>query len=318
VTPHLVSIILPVYNRPSLLREAVDQCIAQSYRPIEIIIIDDGSTDGTGQMADKLKSRHKEVRHSLHQDNLGPGAAREAGRGRASGEFLQYFDSDDRIDSDKIAIQVAALRSQPSAGVAYCRTREYHRGRESEWTCSQQTGELLNKLFPRLLSGCCWPTITPLIRRSVSDTVGAWTSLRQEEDWEYDSRIAAQGVELVACEQYLADSVLHTQARASDNASKDPRLLRDRAKARLLILDRAVAAGIPKSQPDMENFAAGTFLLARQCGLAGLEESSRLLTKAAASVATKGRLLKIIVFQISAATLGYRKMSRIATRQHPA
>src|SRR5262245_3265283 len=92
----LVSTIIPVHNRPALLREAVASVIAQTYRPVEIIIVNDGSTDATGREAEALAKTHSEVR-AIHRENGGPGAAREKGRLAARGEFIQYLDSDDLL-----------------------------------------------------------------------------------------------------------------------------------------------------------------------------------------------------------------------------
>ena len=76
----LVSTIIPVHNRPSLVREAVASVIAQTYRPIEIVIVDDGSTDETGREVARLADQHPEVRAMFRRENGGPGAARESGR----------------------------------------------------------------------------------------------------------------------------------------------------------------------------------------------------------------------------------------------
>ena len=86
----LVSTIIPVYNRPVLLREAVESVLRQTYRPIEVIIVDDGSTDDTGRVAEELAARDLDVIRALHIANGGPGVAREAGRQVAQGEFIQY------------------------------------------------------------------------------------------------------------------------------------------------------------------------------------------------------------------------------------
>ena len=96
----LVTTIIPVYNRPCFLREAVASVLAQTYRPIEIIIVDDGSGPETVAVCEELAAAHPEIR-ILHQENAGPGAARERGRLAARGEFIQYLDSDDRLLPEK-------------------------------------------------------------------------------------------------------------------------------------------------------------------------------------------------------------------------
>src|SRR5258708_5062942 len=117
----LVSTIIPVHNRALLLREAVASVLAQTYRPVEIIVVDDGSTDETGQEADALAKSHLEVR-AIHRQNGGPGTARETGRLVARGEFIQYLDSDDLLLPTKFELQVAGLRRCGDCAVSYGRT----------------------------------------------------------------------------------------------------------------------------------------------------------------------------------------------------
>ncbi len=304
----LVSVILPVFNRVEFLREAVEQVRAQTYRPLELILVNDGSTDETGEVCNALAAMHPEEMRVVHRENGGPGAARESGRLLARGEFLQYFDSDDKIDPRKIEVQVTALRERPDCGLAYCRTREFSLGESPGEKSSQMTGERLESLFPRLLSGCCWPTISPLIRREVSETVGPWLPLRQEEDWEYDSRIAAAGVKLVYCEEFLASAVNHSGPRASGGASRDAVKLRDRCRARQLILANAVTAGVPESDPNRQHFAKSLFLLARQCGAAGLGEESRQLVGASRLAAGKSRDRQQALYEWLASFLGWERL----------
>src|SRR5215475_1428390 len=105
----LVSTIIPVFNRFVVLHEAVASVLAQTYRPIEIIVVNDGSTDETGREAEALAEAHSELR-VIHRENGGPGEARETGRRAARGEFIQYLDSDDLLLPTKFALQVAGLR----------------------------------------------------------------------------------------------------------------------------------------------------------------------------------------------------------------
>src|SRR5437660_1100924 len=107
---NLVSTIIPVYNRSAMLREAVGSVLAQTYRPIEIIIVNDGSTDETPQVCRRLAQANPSVVRVISRQNGGPGVAREAGRQLAMGEFIQYLDSDDLLHPLKFERQVAALR----------------------------------------------------------------------------------------------------------------------------------------------------------------------------------------------------------------
>src|SRR5579871_51520 len=93
--PGLVSTIIPVYNRPMMLREAVASVLSQTYRPIEVIIVDDGSTDQTPVVAEEVTRANPLEVVFVRKANSGPGPTRETGRLAARGEFIQYLDSDD-------------------------------------------------------------------------------------------------------------------------------------------------------------------------------------------------------------------------------
>src|SRR5262249_24923355 len=120
----LVSTIIPVHNRSLLLRQAVASVLTQTHRPIEIIIVDDGSTDETAREAEALGNAHPEVR-AIHRSNGGPGAARETGRLEANGEFIQYLDSDDLLLPAKFELQIDGLRRFGHCAVSYGKTRFY-------------------------------------------------------------------------------------------------------------------------------------------------------------------------------------------------
>ncbi|HEY2324817.1 MAG TPA: glycosyltransferase family A protein, partial [Thermoanaerobaculia bacterium] len=197
----LVSTIIPVYNRAALVREAVASVVAQTHRPIEIIVVDDGSTDDTAAVVDALAREHAGILRAVHIPNGGPGRAREAGRALAHGEFIQYLDSDDVLLPKKFELQVAALRAHSECDAAYGWTRELDAAGNRASLPRKRTGERIETMFPSMLTSRWWDTLTPLYRSTVIDRAGAWTDLRAEEDWEYDCRIAAQGVRLA----YVAD-----------------------------------------------------------------------------------------------------------------
>ncbi|HJU86437.1 MAG TPA: glycosyltransferase family A protein, partial [Gemmatimonadota bacterium] len=91
IEPDLVTTILPVHNRPAMLAAAVESVLAQSYRPLDVLVVDDGSTDDTARVADLLAAENPDRVRVLHIANGGPGVAREAGRREARGEFIQYL-----------------------------------------------------------------------------------------------------------------------------------------------------------------------------------------------------------------------------------
>lgn len=95
----LISVIVPVYNIMEYLPRCVHSIMAQTYRNLEIILVDDGSTDGTGELCDSLAMEDSRIR-VFHKENGGSSSARNLGISRAGGEYLGFVDSDDYIDSD--------------------------------------------------------------------------------------------------------------------------------------------------------------------------------------------------------------------------
>jgi glycosyltransferase involved in cell wall biosynthesis len=105
----LVSCILPVYNGKRYLREAIESVLAQTYRALEIIVIDDGSTDGT---VDVLAGYGDRLRH-VRQTNAGPAAARNHGIALAGGAFIAFQDADDVWHRDKVKRQIERFEARP-------------------------------------------------------------------------------------------------------------------------------------------------------------------------------------------------------------
>jgi len=274
----LVTTIIPVYNRPAQLREAVASVLSQDYRPIEVIIVDDGSTDGvTLKVAQELAAAHPDVVRVASQANAGPGAAREHGRQLARGEFIQYLDSDDILLPGKFSAQVAALRAKPEADVAYGKTRYRHADGRIEPGAWKGSGEARAAMFPSFLNERWWDTPNPLYRAQICDKAGPWTSLRLEEDWEYDCRIAALGARLVWCRQYVCEVRDHGGDRLCRGTALDRERMRTRAQSHELIFGHAEQGGLRPETPEMQAFSRSLFLLARQCGAVGLPAESQRL-----------------------------------------
>lgn len=314
VVDNLVSTIIPVYNRGAMLREAVASVLAQTHRPIEILIVDDGSTDDTPETAEELAQAHPGIVRLLRQANAGPGMARETGRQAARGEFLQHLDSDDLLLPLKFERQVAALRARPDAGVAYCFTRYYRIGEQSEPTPWKGSGVTVEAMFPSFLKDRWWDTPTPLYRRAVCDAAGPWTDLRLEEDWEYDCRIASLGTKLVHCKEFLVEVRDHGGARLCKGSAYDPVRTRYRVRSHELIYQHARRAGLGPQDSHMQNFARKLFLLARQCGAAGLSAEARRLFELAqeASGPERSRRMDFRLYRLAAGCVGWSSAGRLA------
>ena len=105
----LVSVIIPTYNRAHTLGSALASAFAQSYRDLQLIVVDDGSDDATADVAARFGDRLTYLR----TEHAGPGAARNEGLRRASGEFVAWLDSDDVWAPEKVALQVAVAQRHP-------------------------------------------------------------------------------------------------------------------------------------------------------------------------------------------------------------
>lgn len=309
----LVSTVIPVYNRAAQLHEAVESVLAQDYRPIEIVIVDDGSTDDTLAAAKTMARQYPDIIRVATQANAGPGMARERGRQLAQGEFIQYLDSDDALLPGKFSAQVDALRRAPEADVAYGITYVREADGTLVNTPHKDTGKCITTMFPGFLLSRWWETATPLYRTSVCELAGPWSNLSLEEDWEYDCRIASMGGRLAWCPQPVSEHRDHSGGRLSRGTALNQSRMRQRARSHELILTHAMNAHL-HGTPEMQHFARALFLLSRQCGAAGLAEQSKRLfdlsREAAGQPRNRGRDYRL--YKVAAAVLGWTTMGRLS------
>jgi glycosyltransferase involved in cell wall biosynthesis len=107
----LVSVVIPVFNGERFLAAAIESVLGQTYRPVEVIVVDDGSTDAGAAVA-----RAFEGVRVIEQAQAGPGAARNRGVAAANGELLAFLDADDLMPADKLELQAEHLRTHPEVG----------------------------------------------------------------------------------------------------------------------------------------------------------------------------------------------------------
>lgn len=309
--PNVVSTVITVYNRPRLLVDAIESVLAQTYRPIEIIVIDDGSTDGSGEVARTFAANHPEIVRYIHQANQGPAAASNAGVRIATGEFIQLLDSDDVLMPEKFAMQVAGLREHPECGISYCYTREYAFGEVWSGQPARRTGETFERLFPALLERRIWPAPSPLYRRSVLDDCGPFLELSLYQDWEFECRAAARGVALHHCRVYLADvrNTHRLEGRKVRRATEAT--LQQRADVLRRILGHARDGGV--SHADLAGFSRSVFAAARKCAADGSDAAARQCLAIAIDAAGWSRVRRALYLS-AAGILGSAAVARIGER----
>lgn len=126
----MISIIVPIYNVEKYLRQCIDSILSQTYTNLEIILVDDGSKDKSGDICDYYKEKDARIK-VIHKTNGGLSSARNAGLEIATGEYIGYVDSDDYIAPDMYECLLKALEQHPEAGVVSTGTLMFNDGKDN-------------------------------------------------------------------------------------------------------------------------------------------------------------------------------------------
>ncbi len=181
-----ISVVIPTFNYARFLREAIDSALAQTFSPLEIIVIDDGSTDNTAEVMTAYASDSR-VRY-LRQENRGLSAARNAGVRAARGEFIALLDADDRWKPEKLSRQMAAFTGE-QVGLVYCGREVFDeqgvqdRNPADESKCDSALEWLT-------IANLFCPSSVVVRRRCFTEEGGFDESLRKVEDREMWIRLA--------------------------------------------------------------------------------------------------------------------------------
>ena len=188
----LVSVVIPTFNYGRFLQRAIDSVLAQTYSPLECIVVDDGSTDETAQVLSRYGDRVQAIR----QANLGVSRARNTGIRASRGDFVALLDADDAWAPAKIASQVEMLLADPELGVVGCASELVGDGGPPRAVRVRQVPRDLPDRLRRLatreawVEGSCSGAMVP---RRVLDEVGLFDeALQAGEDWDLWLRIAAR------------------------------------------------------------------------------------------------------------------------------
>jgi glycosyltransferase involved in cell wall biosynthesis len=179
-----VSVVIPSYNRASLLKEAIDSVLGQDFDDFELIVIDDGSTDDTPGLLQSYPNICV-----VRQDRRGVSAARNAGIRRASGRFLAFLDSDDLWLPKKLSAQIAFFKTHPEAVI--CQTQEIWIRSGVRVNPKRRHRKHSGMIFDRSVELCLVSPSAVMLERSLLDEVGWFDeSLPACEDYDLWLRIA--------------------------------------------------------------------------------------------------------------------------------
>jgi len=219
----LVSVVIPAHNSRPYIAPALDSILVQKYRPIEILVVDDGSTDSTVQM---VRGYAPEVR-VIEQEQRGHPAARNAGIRAASGEFLGFLDHDDLWSPDKLELQIASFERNPELDLVFGHIQNFFTP-EMPPDERQRLAVPLRPL-PGLLQGAM------LARRRSFDHVGLFSEERSVGDfldWYGRALLARMNVEM------LPETVVYRRIHANNYQRKHQHQFRENLRVVKDLLDR--------------------------------------------------------------------------------
>lgn len=171
----LVSVIITTFNRKHLVGRAIESVLAQTYRKIEIIVVDDCSTDGTVEL---IKNYNDKVKYIRNKNNVGLSASRNVGIRASSGEYLSFLDDDDELLPEKIALQIDLFLANKDVDVVYCGSIK-----KNKEFILEKPAKLKGHIFPQVLSSCPNAIHTLLVKRECFDVIGLYDEdLNSHED----------------------------------------------------------------------------------------------------------------------------------------
>ena len=226
----LVSVIIPVYNYDRYLGEAIESVLGQTYRQLEVIVVDDGSTDRSGEVAKSFAGRGVRYCHQVH---AGIGPARNAGVELAQGDFLAFLDADDRWPLEKLERQLHAFESDPVLEMVFGQALQLQNGPEWEAGVREKNLDVAG-MVPGMVPG------TMVIKRDAFFRVGKF-----QGDWRVGEFIDwyARAVELKIRSLVLPELLLWRRIHDSNQGVRERQSISDYARVLKAKLDRKRAEG---------------------------------------------------------------------------
>lgn len=213
-----VSIIISAGSRSAFLAKCIDSALGQTLSDVEVLVVDDGSSDAAPLVAKSFRS-FSNLRY-IRQQNLGDAAARNHGIEHSSGKYVCFLDSDDFYHREKIDIQAGILEESPDLDFVYCdivRVDENDQETDESFSVGKLRQVLCGNIFSSLMIGGYFPLHTVMVKRSVLERFGPFdATLGGHADYELWLRLAAEG-----CKGFYLDRKLAFHRVSSDGMGKD-------------------------------------------------------------------------------------------------
>ena len=249
----LVSIIIPAYNVERYVREAVDSALAQTYPNVEVIVMDDGSRDGTRAVLEPY-IKNGTIAYYF-QENRGLSAARNAAIKKSNGEFITLLDADDMFLPTKVERQVAYLMEYPACDICYCDYWCFYDGEPGRFYRPERVYYSGDAVFPYILKQNVIGCIAMMFRRSVFERIGYFNEeiVQYVEDWDFTLRAAYRGLRF----DFMPEAALSHYRIRRDSLSHDPSLEMKRKRTIVRVFEGLARSMKPE---DRERYHMGRVL----------------------------------------------------------
>ena len=201
--PSRISVVMPCYNAAPFVAEAVECVMGQSHGDVELIIVDDGSTDGSKEILQALAASHPQRIVLLHQDRKGPYPARNLGLKHATGAQVSFLDADDYLSQDCLEKLATALDRQ-NVDVAYCGWQNFGEGAPGSQPYVPPDYATMD-MAAEFLRSCPWPIHAALVRREAVDAIGGFSErCFSSMDYDFWLRLYAHTQRIVRVPEVMA------------------------------------------------------------------------------------------------------------------
>ncbi len=187
-----VSVVIPTYNRAEMLHAALESVLAQTTPAQDIIVVDDGSTDGTPGIIRQLQAKGAPIIYLREGHTNRRGEARNKGAQAGAGDLIAFLDSDDLWKPERLERQLEALTKSPEAGFAFCKLQRFGRGGPIDPPYPASPRDYNGHILGELLEEPLVISSTLVVKREAFTEVGGFADLRMNEDYELTLRLAAR------------------------------------------------------------------------------------------------------------------------------